>query len=70
MVLSDKQLRMALEFADRAWHAQDEEEWEIDAGQMLLACAEGNEIDVAALAVLLLMQWSLPTAGYAQWSWS
>ncbi len=45
---------MVLEFADRAWHAQDEEGWEINAGQMWLACAD------AALAVLLRVLTRLP----------
>lgn len=46
-VLSDEQMRAAVEFADAAAGGDS-------PGQMLLACAEGSEVDVAALAVLLL----------------
>ena len=44
--LSDAQMRAAVEFVDAA--VAEEETL------LLLACAEGNEVDVAALAVLLL----------------
>lgn len=53
-VLSDAQMRAAVEFADAAGEDAG------GAGPMLLACAEGNEVDVAALAVLLLARRSRP----------
>jgi len=42
VVLRDEWLHMVVEFADHVWHAQDEEGWEINMGQMLLAYAEGS----------------------------
>ena len=47
-ILSDAQMRSALEFVNVAQADEG------GAGPILLACAEGNEVDVAALAVLLL----------------
>lgn len=48
-ILSDAQMRSALEFVNAA---QADEGGE--GGPIMLACAEGNEVDVAALAVMLL----------------
>lgn len=57
-ILSDAQMRSALEFVNAAAaEMQDDEE---GVGPILLACAEGNEVDVAALAVLLLARRSRP----------
>ncbi|KAN0137932.1 hypothetical protein V8E53_004416 [Lactarius tabidus] len=53
-ILSDAQMHAAVEFANTATGEMQGDEG--DAGPMLLACAEGNEVDVAALAVLLLAQ--------------
>ncbi|KAI9452347.1 hypothetical protein BJY52DRAFT_1293450 [Lactarius psammicola] len=62
LILSDEQMRAAVEFADAAGAGAGAEP-ENDAGRagpMLLACAERNEVDVAALAVLLLARRSHP----------
>ncbi|KAH9055359.1 hypothetical protein EDB87DRAFT_1688294 [Lactarius vividus] len=58
-VLSDEQMRAAVEFADGA--GAEAEDHAGAAGPMLLACAERNEVDVAALAVLLLARRSRPS---------
>ena len=56
-LLSDAQMRAVVEFADEAG--------EDAAGrQMLLACGERNEVDVAALAVLLLARHSRAAAPF------
>lgn len=57
-VLSDEQMRAAVVFADGA--SAEAEDKEGAAGPMLLACVERNEVDVAALAVLLLARRSRP----------
>ncbi len=57
-VLSDEQIRAAVEFADAAAAGPEDDVGR--AGPMLLACAERNEVDVAALAVLLLARRSHP----------
>jgi len=58
-VLSDAQLGAAVEFTAAA-EMQDDED---GAGPMMIASAEGNEVDVAALAVLLLARHSRRLAG-------
>jgi hypothetical protein len=51
-ILSDAQMHAAVEFVNAATAEIQGDEG--GAGPILLACAEGNEVDVAALAVLLL----------------
>ena len=50
--LSDAQMYAAVEFAKVAGVEMQDDDG--NAGSVLIACAEGNEVDVAALAVLLL----------------
>ncbi|KAI9441914.1 hypothetical protein H4582DRAFT_1424656 [Lactarius indigo] len=57
-VLSDEQMRAAVEFVEGAGAEDDNAGG--NAGPILLACAERNEVDVAALAVLLLARRSRP----------
>jgi hypothetical protein len=54
-ILSDAQMCAAVEFAEKAAGAEMQGgEGGGGAGPILLACSERNEVDVAALAVLLL----------------
>ena len=67
MQLTEDQMRAAVKFCERAGPATPDAGYCVEAceeGAVLLSCAEGNEVDAVALAVLLLAHQS---RGYDYW---